>query len=112
MSSLQRRKAQPQVSPALEVVGLMREAVEHLAAIRRRLDEDRTPIEHQPGETVQPQMINGADLTTFQIAAGEAGVSEKTVRRWYQDHPEIGITVAGAATYIYRSKLRAYLATR
>jgi hypothetical protein len=123
MTVATRRKPQPQNAPAVdpvaallsELVALQRVAVEHLAAIRAMTEETtQAPAAaiSNNGDAPTSSLIDQADLMTFQQAAGEANVSEKTIRRWYQDHPEIGVTLLGNTTYIYKSKLRAHLAKR
>jgi hypothetical protein len=107
-----RRKAQRQISSALEVVGLMREAVEHLAAIRAMMETAQAaqapsaPIDNN--NDAPPELIDRTDLLMVKQAAGIAGRDEKTIRRWHGDF-EIGIVIGGTF-FIRKSKLLAHLA--
>ena len=106
MSSLQKRKAKPQVSPAVEVIDLLREAVDHLAAIRAMMVATQAPVSNEappPHEVIDPN-----DLITPQQAAGIANKDATTMRRWQREF-DIG-TVIGGTPFIFKSKLLAHLA--
>ncbi len=81
----------------------MREAVEHLAALRAMMEAAQAPVSNE----VAP-LIDQADLLTLQQAAGLAHRNESTIRRWHRQF-DIGTTIC-STPWIFKSKLLAHLA--
>jgi hypothetical protein len=84
----------------------MREAVDHLAAIRAMMEAAaQAPPANQ---TDTAPLIDQTDLLTLQQAAGLAHRNESTIRRWQRQF-DIGTTIC-STPWIFKSKLLAHLA--
>jgi hypothetical protein len=99
-----RRNHPPPLSPADEVLILLRQMAADIAAIRQITEGSATPDVAQPDEAIDPK-----DLITPQQAAGIAEKDASTMRRWHRETPNIG-TIIGGTLFIRRSKLLERLA--
>ncbi len=123
MSSLQRRKSQPQASQLEEAVELLRELVElqrqtaaDTAAIKAMMEAaaQPAPVDNEaptPHEVIdQIKLIDQTQFLTPKQAAAIAGKDATTMRRWLREY-DIGVTFA-TTTYIDKTKLLARIAKR
>jgi hypothetical protein len=112
MSSLRQRKSPPQVSPAVEVIDLLRELVElqrqtagDTAAIKAMMEAAQPPPANR---TDTAPLIDQADLLTPKQSTAFAKRDVTTVRRWCREY-EIGIEIGGTL-FVSKEKLLAHLA--
>jgi hypothetical protein len=92
------------LSPAEEMLFLLRQIAADIAAMRRAGEADATPDVAPPD-----QVVDQKDLLTPQQAGAIAVRDASTMRRWYRETPNIG-TIIGGTLFIYKTKLLERLA--